>query len=161
MAIFDVDGVMTDGSLSYSSTGEEIKVFHVADGLGLKALMDCGLEVAILTGRSSPIVERRAAELGIRRVIQGSSDKGEALTRLLAPLDITPAQCAYAGDDLIDWPAMRQCGFKAAPANAVEWIRQRVDFVSSRSGGQGAVREICERILADQGLLTGWQARFS
>lgn len=161
LAIFDVDGVMTDGRLVYTDSGEELKSFHARDGLGLKALMQNGIEVAIMTARESPVVTRRARELGINHVLQGCSDKGQALEQLLARLSLSAAQCAYAGDDLVDWPAMRQCAFKCAPADAAEWIRRRADFISVHAGGRGAVRDICERILATQGLLDSWRAQFT
>ena len=160
LAIFDVDGVMTDGRIAYTDDGHEIKTFHTRDGLGLKALMSNGIDVAIITARHSPIVARRADELGIEQVVQGREDKAAALEELLERLSVGREQCAYTGDDLVDWPAMRQCGFKCAPADADAWIRQRADFVTRLAGGHGAVREVCERILADQGLLEAWQGRF-
>src|SRR5690625_7044650 len=95
---------MTDGRLVYTDSGEELKSFHARDGLGLKALMQNGIEVAIMTARESPVVTRRARELGINHVLQGCSDKGQALEQLLARLSLSAAQCAYAGDDLVDWP---------------------------------------------------------
>jgi len=160
LAIFDVDGVMTDGRIAYTDDGGEIKTFHTRDGLGLKALQASGIDVAILTARRSPIVARRAGELGIEHVIQGCEDKAAALRELLTRLALDGERCAYTGDDLVDWPAMRQCGFKCAPADASDWIRQRADFVTASRGGHGAVREVCERILADQDLLDAWQGRF-
>jgi len=160
LAVFDVDGVMTDGRITYSDAGEETKTFHTRDGLGLKALRDNGIAVAIITARNSPIVARRAAELGIEHLVQGRDDKAAALDELLFGLSLRGEHCAYTGDDLVDWPAMRRCGFKCAPADASPWIRQRADFVTERLGGHGAVREVCERILADQGLLERWQDRF-
>lgn len=160
LAVFDVDGVMTDGRLAYTDAGDEIKTFHTRDGLGLKALQANGIGVAIITARNSPIVARRATELGIEHLLQGREDKGVALGELTTKLSITGAQCAYTGDDLVDWPAMRLCGFKCAPSDAAAWIRARADFVTERPGGHGAVREVCERILADRGLLDRWQDRF-
>lgn len=160
LAIFDVDGVMTDGRIAYSDDGVETKTFHTRDGLGIKALRQNDIAVAIITARQSAIVARRAAELGIDHVIQGRGDKGAALSELLEELGLAADQCAYTGDDLVDWPAMRRCGFKCAPADAAAWIRRRVDFVTDRPGGFGAVREVCERILAEQGLLDAWQDRF-
>ncbi|MEE4303192.1 MAG: HAD family hydrolase [Wenzhouxiangella sp.] len=160
LAIFDVDGVMTDGRIAYTDDGREMKTFHTRDGLGLKALQSNGIAVAIITARQSTIVERRANELGIEHVIQGREDKAAALEELIGRLSISAEQCAYTGDDLVDWPAMRRCGFKCAPADASAWIRLRADFVTHHQGGHGAVREVCERILADQGLLEAWQGRF-
>jgi 3-deoxy-D-manno-octulosonate 8-phosphate phosphatase (KDO 8-P phosphatase) len=160
LAVFDVDGVMTDGRIAYTDAGEEIKTFHTRDGLGLKALQRNDIAVAIITARQSSIVTRRAEELGIEHLIQGRQDKAAALESLIAGLSITGAECAYTGDDLVDWPAMRRCGFKCAPADADPWIRARADMVTERPGGHGAVREVCERILADCGLLQDWQDSF-
>jgi len=160
LAVFDVDGVMTDGRITYTAAGDEIKTFHTRDGLGLKALQNNGIVVAIITARNSPIVTRRASELGIEHLIQGREDKATALEELMARLSVTGEECAYTGDDLVDWPAMRRCGFKCAPADAAAWILQRADFITERPGGHGAVREVCERILADQGLLDSWQGHF-
>lgn len=160
LAVFDVDGVMTDGRIAYTDDGAEIKSFHTRDGLGLKALGANGIAPAIITARTSPIVARRAAELGIEHLIQGREDKAAALQELMESLSVTGEQSAYTGDDLVDWPAMRQCRFKCAPADASAWIRERADFVTERPGGHGAVREVCERILADEGLLDDWLGRF-
>ncbi|NBB92135.1 MAG: HAD hydrolase family protein [Gammaproteobacteria bacterium] len=160
LAIFDVDGVMTDGRIAYTSAGDEIKQFHTRDGLGIKGLMTNGIDVAIITARSSPIVERRQRELGITHLVQGREDKASALAELLAETGLSGEDCAYTGDDLVDWPAMRACRLRCAPADASEWIRQRAHFVTERPGGHGAAREVCELILAGHGLLEGWQERF-
>lgn len=160
LAVFDVDGVMTDGRLFLSDSGDEIKSFHTRDGLGIKALMQNGIGVAVITARRSRVVERRMAELGIGHLIQGREDKAAALAGLLDELSLDPAAVGYAGDDLVDWPAMRQCGFRAAPADASEWIRQHADLVTAHGGGHGAVREICEFILQARGLLSAWQDGF-
>lgn len=160
LAVFDVDGVMTDGRLYLGNSGEESKAFHTRDGLGIKALMQNGIEVAVITARSSRVVERRMAELGIGIVLQGREDKAAALDDLLAERALTAEQLCYAGDDLVDWPAMRRCGFKCAPADASHWIRERADLVTECGGGNGAVREICEFLLHAQGLLEPWLDRF-
>lgn len=160
LAVFDVDGVMTDGRLFFTDSGEEIKAFHVRDGLGLKALMKNGIEVAVITARTAPLVERRMSSLGIRLLMQGREDKAAALAELLDTRSLEASAIAYAGDDLVDWPAMRHCGLKCAPADADERIRQRADFVSALPGGAGAVREICELILAGHGKLADWQDSF-
>lgn len=160
LAVFDVDGVMTDGRLYLGNSGEEFKTFHTRDGLGIKALMQNGIEVAVITARSSRVVERRMEELGIGIVLQGREDKAAALDDLLAERALTAEQLCYAGDDLVDWPAMRRCGFKCAPADASHWIRERADLVTECGGGNGAVREICEFLLQAQGLLEPWLDRF-
>jgi len=160
LAVFDVDGVMTDGRIGYTDSGGEIKQFHTRDGLGLKALMQCGVDVAIITARSSAIVERRAAELGITHLLQGREAKARALGELLEQVGINADQAAYTGDDLVDWPAMRRCTLKCTPADAALWLRQRADFVATCAGGHGAVREVCELILQGHGLLERWQDGF-
>ncbi len=160
IAVFDVDGVMTDGRLYYSDDGTEFKSFHSRDGLGLKALMIHDIEVAVITARQSRLVARRMTELGVQHVLQGREDKARALAELLADRGLEPGQTAYAGDDLVDWPAMGQCHLKCAPADANPWIRNHADFVAELPGGRGAAREICELILAGHGKLEAWQGRF-
>lgn len=151
LAVFDVDGVMTDGRLSYTEDGREIKTFHVHDGLGLKRLLANEVEVAIITARMSPQVARRAAELGIAHVHQGRSDKLECFQHLLAALKLGPEQVAYTGDDLPDLPVMRRVGLAVAVANAHPWVRERAHWRTRLRGGEGAVREVCDLILAAQG----------
>ncbi|MFW5927285.1 MAG: KdsC family phosphatase [Wenzhouxiangella sp.] len=160
LAVFDVDGVMTDGRLYLSDSGEEIKTFHTRDGLGLKALMRHDIEVAVITARTSRVVERRARELGIATLLQGCEDKADALAGLLGERGLAPESACYAGDDLLDWPAMRRCGLSYAPADANAWIRERVAVVTRCAGGCGAVREICEFLLDARGLLEPWQSGF-
>jgi len=160
IAVFDVDGVMTDGRLHYAEDGTEYKSFHSRDGLGLKALMAHDIEVAVITARQSRLVARRMTELGISQVLQGRDNKAEALAQLLAERGLEPEKAAYAGDDLVDWPAMRQCHLKCAPADASQWIRNHADFVSEHPGGRGAARDICELILAGHGKLVSWQDSF-
>lgn len=160
VAVFDVDGVMTDGRLYLSDDGIETKAFHSRDGLGLKALMRHGIEVAVITARQSSLVAQRMNELGISHLMQGRSDKLAAIESLLAGLSISFDEAAYTGDDLVDWPAMSRCKLKCAPADATPWICQQADFVSQRPGGTGAVREVCELILEARGELKAWQDSF-
>lgn len=160
LAVFDVDGVMTDGRLYLSDDGIESKTFHTRDGLGLKGLMSHGIEVAVITARQSRLVARRMQELGIQHLMQGREDKRTAIKSLLETLVIAPAEVAYTGDDLVDWPAMRLCGLKCAPADACPWVRERADFVTRSGGGRGAVREVCELILAGHDKLSDWQESF-
>ncbi len=160
LAVFDVDGVMTDGRFSLDDQGNESRSFHTRDGLGLKALMRHEVAVGVITARSSPLVARRMAELGIEHLMQGREDKRAALDELLGRLDLAEHQTAYTGDDLVDWPAMSRCGLKCAPADATPWIRQRADFITQCRGGFGAVREVCELILEARGSLAAWQAGF-
>ncbi|MFP4208940.1 MAG: KdsC family phosphatase [Wenzhouxiangella sp.] len=160
LAVFDVDGVLTDGRLILDDHGVQTKAFHVRDGLGLKALIRHGIEVAVITARQSGVVERRMAELGIRHLRQGQSDKCRAMLELLDALDLPGSAASYMGDDLIDWPAMRQCALSAAPADADGWIRAHVDIVTEAPGGFGAVREFCEHLLAARGALEAWRAEY-
>ena len=160
LAVFDIDGVMTDGKLYFTDSGEQIKAFHVRDGLGLKALMNNDIRVAVITARSSDALQRRMNELGIERVMQGHQDKASALAQLLDAEGLDAAHVCYTGDDLVDWPAMGRCGLKCAPADADRWIRERADFVTSLPGGCGAVREVCELILDGHGKLDHWRDRY-
>jgi 3-deoxy-D-manno-octulosonate 8-phosphate phosphatase (KDO 8-P phosphatase) len=150
---FDVDGVMTDGTLYYTDAGSELKGFNTLDGLGLKLLMQAGIEVAIITGRRAPCVEARAANLGIHRLYQGVEDKLGTLCALLAELGIELEEAGYMGDDVVDLAVMRACGFSAAPADAHALAQRYAALVSRRDGGRGAVREVCEFILDAQGRL--------
>lgn len=147
---FDVDGVLTTGDLYFTPQGDEIKVFSSLDGHGLRMLQEAGLEVAIITGRRSAMVERRAENLGIRHLFQGISDKRAVLLALCANLGITPAQAGYMGDDVVDLPILRTCGFSATVADGHGFVREHVNLVTSRGGGRGAVREVCDFILDAQ-----------
>lgn len=147
----DVDGVLTDGTFSYDNEGGESKRFHVADGLGIVLLRMQQIEVAWITGRKSAIVARRAQELGVANVVQGSCDKRVALHRLAKSLDIPLSATAYIGDDWNDLPAFEVAGIRIAVANAVREVRERADVVTRQCGGQGAVREVCEMLLEARG----------
>lgn len=153
LMVFDVDGVLTDGSLYYGENGETLKRFHALDGHGLRLLLEGGLKVALITGRSGPIVARRAAELGISEVIQGARDKGSALIELVQRSGVQLEQAGYMGDDIIDLPAMQRAGFSASVPNAPAYITQAAHWVSTQVGGNGAVRECCDILLASQGRL--------
>lgn len=160
LAVFDIDGVMTDGRLYRDDDGRESKAFHSRDGLGVQGLMEFGVQVACLTARRSRLVEVRMDELGIELLLQGRQDKGRAFDELLERTGLDSAQTCYAGDDLVDWPAMRRAGLRFAPADADAWIRARVDRVTEAAGGHGAVREICEWLLAARGVLDQWRDGF-
>ena len=142
----DVDGVLTDGTLHYGADGEVLKVFHVEDGLGLKLLHRLGIEVAVISGRSSPALAARLDDLGIRRRRLGVSDKVAALRDICDDDGWTLDETAFMGDDLVDLAAMRAAGYAIAPANAVADVRLVADFVTRRSGGQGAVRDACAHL---------------
>jgi len=153
LLVLDVDGVLSDGRLYFSNSGEEIKNFHIQDGLGIKLLARGGVETAIITGRSSAIVARRAEQLGIRHVMQGREDKLAALQELCATLTLDMGAIAYMGDDLPDLAAIRRAGLGLTVANANTVVRDHADWISQYNGGDGAVREACELILDAQGKL--------
>jgi 3-deoxy-D-manno-octulosonate 8-phosphate phosphatase (KDO 8-P phosphatase) len=155
LLVLDVDGVLTDGRLYFGADGEALKVFDVRDGLGVKLLREAGVEVAILSSRRSPIVERRARELGIAPVIQGAADKGAALAELMRALQVRPEQCGYMGDDWPDLRPLGQAGFAAAVADAAPEVRRIAHWISAAPGGRGAVRELAEFILRAQGRFDG------
>lgn len=159
LAVFDVDGIMTDGRLFYSSQGSEIKAFNVKDGLGIKLLQKHSITTAIITGRSSPLLERRAKELGITNVIQGREDKLVALKELQATLGVPFEHIAYIGDDLPDLPAIKAVGFGATVVDGDAWVKQQADWITQKPGGSGAAREFCEFILDAKGLLQPYRER--
>jgi len=153
LLVLDVDGVLTDGRLWYGNDNEELKAFHIQDGLGIKLLLRAGIDVAIITGRSSALVARRGSELGIRHVIQGREDKLVALRGLCAELNVELNTVAYIGDDLPDLSAIRAVGLGVTVANGHRLVAQHAAYTTERDGGYGAVREICDLILQAQGKL--------
>lgn len=157
---FDVDGVMTDGSLYFSDDGIEMKAFNSQDGAGLKMLLDAGIAVAIITGRKSRCVELRAENLGIKRLYQGVHDKAACLQGLLDELGIAADEAGYMGDDVMDLPVMNACGFSAAPADGHGVVLRHARLITRRNGGRAAVREVCDFILDAQGRLDAGLARY-
>lgn len=157
---FDVDGVMTDGSLHFTPRGEEIKVFSSLDGHGLKMLQQAGIEVAIISGRSSQALALRAANLGIAELHMGVDDKRACLDALLQRRGLPREAAGYMGDDVVDLPILRACGFSATPADGHDFVRRHVGFVATRPGGRGAVREVCDFLLAAHGVLDAMLARY-
>ncbi|HET6265885.1 MAG TPA: HAD-IIIA family hydrolase [Usitatibacter sp.] len=153
LAIFDVDGVMTDGTLYIGARGEALKAFNILDGHGLKMLREAGVVTAILSGRKHAAVDRRAKELSIDHVVQGRSDKVPEFEKLIKRLKLEANACAYVGDDLPDLPVLRRCGLAVAVANAVEAVKAEAHYVTRAAGGRGAVREVCDLILAARGQL--------
>lgn len=153
LLVLDVDGVLTDGRLWYGNDNEELKAFHIQDGLGIKLVLSAGIDVAIITGRSSALVARRGGELGIRHIIQGREDKLVALRSLCGELKIELDAVAYVGDDLPDLSAIRAVGLGATVANAHRSIAAHAAYQTARSGGDGAVREICDLLLTAQNKL--------
>ena len=153
LAIFDVDGVLTDGRLYFLTDGSEFKTFNTLDGQGIKMLINSGVRTAIISGRSTPVVEKRANNLGIQHLYQGREDKLVVLDELLGELDLDYAQVAYLGDDLPDLPVIRRVGLGMAVANAAGFVRQHAHGVTQARGGEGAAREFCELIMRAQGSL--------
>ena len=150
LMIFDVDGILTDGSLHFSADGEALKTFNVLDGQGIRLLQKAGIITAIISARQSAIVSRRAADLGITHVRQGIHDKKTAFLELLAELDIPARESGFIGDDVIDLPILSRVGFSASVPNGHAEVRRRVQYVTEAAGGKGAVREICDFILRAQ-----------
>ena len=148
LLILDVDGVLTDGRLYFGPRGEALKVFNVHDGYGLVQLQRAGLAVAIISGRRSPMMAVRCRELGVRHLYQGVSDKLGVFARLCARLKLTPAACACVGDDMQDLPLMRAAGLSFAVADAHHDVRRAADVVTRLPGGRGAVREVCDYLMA-------------
>ncbi len=157
---FDVDGVLTDGTIWYSAEGDALKGFSTLDGHGLKMLEMAGITLAIITGRSSRSLELRCENLGIARLYQGVADKRAKLHELLTELSLTREEAGYMGDDVVDLPILRACGFAATTADGHPLVRDHVAFVSQRGGGRGAAREVCDFILAAQGKLDALHERY-
>jgi len=152
MLVLDVDGVLTDGQLYFDNQGNEMKAFCTRDGLGLRALQSQGTELAFITGRQSEIVAQRAAQLGITHVYQGRNDKLNAFNDLLSDTGMDEQNVCYAGDDWIDIPVLDRVGLSVSVADADPVVKNRVHWVTSLGGGKGAVREICDLLLAARGL---------
>ena len=160
LANFDLDGVLTDGKLYFLADGSEFKTFNTLDGHGIKMLIASGVCTAIISGRKTPVVERRAQNLGIQHLYQGREDKLVVLDELLAKLQLSYAQVAYLGDDLPDLPVMRRVGLGMAVASADRFVRDNAHGVTLARGGEGAAREFCELIMRAQGNLDHAQAAY-
>jgi 3-deoxy-D-manno-octulosonate 8-phosphate phosphatase (KDO 8-P phosphatase) len=148
LVAFDVDGVFTDGRFYLADNGVETKAFHTQDGFGVRQLLRTGIAVAVISGRRSPAVERRMAELDVPHVILGCKDKVAAMDKLAASLGIAIDACAYVGDDIPDLALLEHVGFSVAVANAVPALHERCDYVTRKPGGSGAVRVVCELLIA-------------
>ncbi|WP_018152138.1 KdsC family phosphatase [Leeia oryzae] len=157
---FDVDGVLTDGRLYLNDRGEEMKAFNTLDGHGLKMLQASGVELAIITGRKSETVALRSKNLGIKHVFQGVEHKKAAFAELLATLGVAPEEAGFMGDDVVDLPPMRMSGLAVSVPAAPEVVRQYAHYVTQKQGGEGAVRELCEAIMAAQGTLVAQLAPY-
>jgi 3-deoxy-D-manno-octulosonate 8-phosphate phosphatase (KDO 8-P phosphatase) len=148
--LLDVDGVLTDGTITYTHEGNEIKSFHTRDGLGLRLLMESGVEVGLITARESEAVNRRVQDLGIKYVFQKAKNKLVIFENLLKELDLKPSEVGYMGDDWLDLPLLVRVGFAATVEDAVPEVLQVAHYVTKRKGGRGAVREVCDLILEAQ-----------
>lgn len=153
LVIFDVDGVMTDGSLFFGDEGEEYKAFNSLDGHGLRMLQECGVKVAIITGRKSNVVKHRMQDLGVSIIYQGYRDKIPAFEALLKEVNLDKNQITYVGDDVVDLPIMSQLDFTIAVQNAHPFVKQHAHWITDRTGGRGAVRDVCEFLLEAKGML--------
>ena len=149
--VLDVDGILSDGFVSLTNTGDEIKSFDIRDGLGMKLVQKVGMQVIIITGRKSHIVEKRMADLGVDLVFQGREDKGVALREACAQLGLFPHECLYMGDDWPDLSAFSIAGMKVTVPNGHVEVRRRADLVTQAYGGRGAVREVCDLLLQAKG----------
>lgn len=150
LVVFDVDGVLTDGTLSYSAAGEEVKHFNVKDGVGIKLLQTYGVEVAIISAKDSAPLTKRANDLGINHFFPGSKDKMKVLSGLLEKLGLTMNRVAYVGDDVIDLKVMKHVQLSIAPADAYEMVRRYANIVTESLGGKGVAREVADMILSSQ-----------
>ena len=148
LLVMDVDGIMTDGKITYTSDGQELKSFNIKDGLGIKRAQASGIETAIITGRTSPMVERRARELGIAHLVQGREGKLAALSDLVDQMNLSLDQVAYIGDDLPDLTAIESVRLGACPADAATEVKSKANWVSTRGGGDGCVRELCDLLVS-------------
>lgn len=155
LVVFDVDGVLTDGSLYLGDDGQEYKAFNSQDGHGMKMLQASGVQIGIITGRTSMVVEHRMQSLGINHVYQGQLDKRPAYRELVQGLDLSHEQVAYVGDDVVDLPIMVQVGLAIAVADAHDLVKAHAHWQTRRPGGRGAARDVCELILDAQGHLDG------
>ncbi|WJW74856.1 3-deoxy-manno-octulosonate-8-phosphatase KdsC [Thiohalobacter sp. IOR34] len=153
LVVFDVDGVLTDGSLFYGDDGQEYKAFNSRDGHGMKMLKKHGVEIGIITGRTSQVVEHRVRNLGIEHVYQGQLDKRPAFEELIATLGLEPAQAAYVGDDVVDLPIMTRAGLAIAVQDAHPFVKRHAHWITPSGGGRGAAREVCELLMEARGVL--------
>lgn len=160
LIIFDVDGVLTDGRLILGDDGQEYKAFHSRDGHGMKLLQQSGVEVAIITGRTSKVVKHRMANLGVKHVFQGQEEKLPAFEKLIAELGFEASETAYVGDDVVDLPIMLRAGLAVAVADAHSLVRQHAHWQTPNAGGKGAARDICELIMEAQGTLDTMMQRY-
>ena len=153
LVIFDVDGVLTDGSLFYDNDGQEYKAFNSRDGHGMKMLQGSGVKVGIITGRTSNVVTHRMANLGVTNVYQGQLDKVPAFEQMISDLGVSADEVAYVGDDVVDLPVMRKVGLAIAVADAHSFVKEHAHWTTPNGGGRGAARDVCELIMRGHGVL--------
>ena len=153
LVIFDVDGVLTDGSLFFGDDGQEYKAFYSRDGLGIKLLQRTGVEVGVITARNSQLVIHRMNNLGIEHLYQGRLDKIAAFEEMIKKLNLTAEQTAYAGDDVVDLPVMKKAGLAIAVQDAHPFVKKHAHWITEHNGGRGAARDVCELIMEAQGTL--------
>ena len=160
LLILDIDGVLTDGRLYFGNSGDEYKAFHIRDGHGIKMVQNNKIEVAVISGRRSAAAERRLQDLGVRHVYLGVTDKLAVFLELLSELALAPVEAAFVGDDLVDLPVLGRVGLAIAVRDADAFVRGHVHWQTSYPGGHGAVREVCELLLAAHGLLDAERAKY-
>ncbi len=160
LLVLDVDGVMTDGGLTIGDDGQEYKTFHSHDGLGMKLLKASGVNIAIITGRTSNVVKKRAESTGVAHFYQGADDKLAAFNDLLEKSGLQADQCSFMGDDVVDLPPMLKCGLALAVPDSPDLLLRHAHYVTKKTGGRGAVREVCELIMQAQGTFDGQMAQF-
>ncbi|GAB2917593.1 3-deoxy-manno-octulosonate-8-phosphatase KdsC [Rheinheimera gaetbuli] len=161
LLICDIDGVFSDGRIYLANSGEELKAFHTRDGYGIKAVRQAGIEVAVITGRHSAIVQKRMTALSVSHIYQGQENKLAAFNELLLKLQLNAKEVAYIGDDLADWSVMQHCGLAVAVKDAHPYLLRQASYITSLPGGYGAVRELCDLLLISQqqfGLFDGSSA---
>ena len=150
LALFDVDGVLTDGTLNYGADGEQTKAFNALDGHGLKMLQNAGIVVGVISARNSPALQTRMSDLGIEHSYLGVDDKKTVFVKLVSQLNLSKQQCSFTGDDVIDMPVMSECGLRFSVMNGHFIVRDYADWVAPFSGGHGAVRAVCDVLLYSQ-----------
>ncbi len=160
LLVLDVDGVMTDGGLTIGDDGQEYKTFHAHDGLGMKLLKASGVALAIITGRTSNVVKKRAESTGVAHFYQGAEDKLEAFKHLIEASGLRADQCAFMGDDVVDLPPMLQCGLAIAVPDSPALVLKHAHYITHKAGGRGAVREVCELIMQAQGSFDAQMMQF-
>lgn len=158
LLILDIDGVLSDNKLYYGDNGIEYKSFHTRDGHGMVMLQQSGIEIGIITGRKSPLIDKRMKDLKVKHVYQGVPDKLPTFLKLVEELELDLSEIGYMGDDILDLPILTRVGLAACPLNADKELHPYVDYVASFNGGEGCVREMCELILKSQGL---WQQQLN